>query len=187
MNENQEFEDNSKDITVSSYLSYLNYDKFSFAEDIECNYITCGRPNICLNEGFCKCSEDFANFVSNQNDLKKVNLVKSRGSSYCGYKRKKQLIAFLLELFLVFGIGHIYLENYVIGVIKFLIFTYFWILRNFCCSYFNPKQVEESRNLEVKWYNLLLMLITIIWYFLDIILLAMNKYTDGNYISPVSW
>ena len=52
----------------------------------------------------------------------------------CSYQQKKQLKAFLLELFLCYGAGHFYIHNYKLAIpklvltkiIKFRIFLFFF-------------------------------------------------------------
>ena len=43
-------------------------------------------------------------------------------SLYCDYKQKKQLTAFLLELFVGFGAGHFYRGNYLMARLKLVAF-----------------------------------------------------------------
>ena len=57
---------------------------------------------------------------------------------YCCYKKKSQLTAFYLELFIGFGIGHFYIDNVHFGLIKFfsqiLLCLIFWCVLIHSCK-----------------------------------------------------
>lgn len=98
----------------------------------------------------------------------------------CTYQRKFQLYTFLLELFITFGVGHFYAENYSIGVIKAI----FWIICYFLfffLRYINKKKEENSAiTLFIALLGCIFCCGMIIWQIVDIIFIAVNRYEDGN-------
>ena len=69
--------------------------------------LNCFLPyGVCLNETTCLCMPDYA-------DLQATPV-------FCSSKRKKIIVAGLLELFRPLGLGHIYAGNYIIGIAKFI-------------------------------------------------------------------
>jgi hypothetical protein len=98
----------------------------------------------------------------------------------CNYKKKKQLYAFLLETFLMFGVGHFYLENYLHAIIKAIFFALGYFL--FILLRTISKKTEENNTLTlvIAFMGCLTCLGMIIWQIIDIVLLGLGKYTDGN-------
>lgn len=110
----------------------------------------------------------------------------------CCYKKKSQFTAFLLEVLLGFGIGHFYIKNYTIAIIK-LIFQIIsccsCCLIGFCFCYKSNKHNEEPSNKQIALnINFIAwILLYIIWQFIDLILFGINFYNDGNGVSLESW
>ena len=61
---------------------------------------------------------------------------------YCCYKKKSQLTAFYLELFIGFGIGHFYIGNIYFGLIKFFLQIFFCLI--FCCVLYHSCKKEHT-------------------------------------------
>ena len=78
----------------------------------------------------CECNMGYSSY-----DIEKL---KSENNILCCYKQKGQLTAFLLEMFIGFGVGHFYLGNIIFGVIKLCIqvflCTLFWCVTYFACN-----------------------------------------------------
>ena len=76
-----------------------------------------GKRGKCTLDNQCKC---FDGYLSIDDD---------NFPFYCNYEQKKQITAFLLEFFIGFGIGHLYVGNVDIALDKLITFftTYFII------------------------------------------------------------
>lgn len=92
----------------------------------------------------CVCNMGFSSFD--------IETLKSESNILCCYKQKSQLKAFLLELFLGFGIGHFYLGNIYLGLFKlgFQISACaaIWCIMYFACNreYTIEVQANEINN-----------------------------------------
>ena len=147
-------------------------DPYAFASTAEkCSLKNCPSPNNCVAEYACKCTLEKANFILIGNENK--NNSEIIGKSYCTYTRKKQLFAFLLELFIM-PIGHFYSGNYGIGFAKILIPILLIIL--YCMD----------RNTVKHLINLFSCVISI-WWLIDIILYGVNYYNDNNGVKLQHW
>ena len=69
----------------------------------------------------------------------------------CCYEQKGQLTAFLLEMFLGFGIGHFYLGNFYFAIIKLLVQIFlcflFWCVTYFAC---NREHIFQASSNEIN-------------------------------------
>lgn len=141
----------------------------------ESSFITCGFykcPSYggeCSGEfkETCTCFEEYTTYPFDTDTL-------------CQYKKKKQLIAFLLEFFLMLGIGHYYLENYVHAILKSIVFLTAYSL--FISLKFLSVKTEQNNPYRVIISLLasLLLITIIVWQCIDVILMGIGFYTDGN-------
>lgn len=142
-----------------------------------CNEIPCpSDKGICSLQNRCYCFEDY----STHSNFRKY------GNHQCNYERKSQMFAFFLEFILSFGLGHFYLGNISLGLIKFLycllsvtIFLIIPLLTN-----------KYDRRLWIKitpYFQLFFTLIFCVWQIIDSVLFGMNLYTDWNDVYPKSW
>ncbi len=94
---------------------------------IKTSYSICNQNNCPPNRGYCRGNECICepNFITLNNAYVKNNGV------YCNYKVKSRYMAFLLEFFFPFGIGHFYSGNTVLAIIKLALFIF---LLTMCCS-----------------------------------------------------
>jgi hypothetical protein len=74
-------------------------------------------------EIYCQCNKGYSSYNRGKNDV------------FCCYKKKSLLISFLLELFIGFGSGHIYLGNTVYATIK-LCLELFFCVGMICVTYY---------------------------------------------------
>jgi len=171
-----------------NYFKFLQKDKYRYAKNIECNKYNCFAPNICLDATFCKCGEEYANF-NEDNPFINGNDNYDNNKIYCNYKRKKQIISFVLEFFLFFGMGHVYSGNYILGISKFIFFILLIIFK--LKKDKNSKEIdieeEENNNKNANWLHLMILLSAVIWYIIDIVFLALRKFIDGNGVPMLSW
>lgn len=124
--------------------------------------------------GYCQCNEEYATYPYNS-------------TPYCTYKRKKQWKAFVLEAVVAFGSGHLYTENYGRGISKLIFWvigwTFFIMMR-----FFSVKNGKRDETAFI--FSMLSCFFTfgmIIWYAIDVVLIGINRYRDGNGISFESW
>ena len=108
--------------TTTKYIDTSNFlyssDKETVVKFHEIKLNSCDKTSctpgkaICLDNHTCICNKgylDIPQFRNNKNE-------------YCTYQLKKRSIAFLLELLIPFGFGHIYVGHYFLGVLKFCLF-----------------------------------------------------------------
>lgn len=105
----------------------------------------------------------------------------------CTYKRKKQWIAFVLEAVVAFGAGHFYSENYRMAIPKLIFWIIGWVL--FLTMRIISMRREKTDELALIYASLSLLFTTgmIIWYAVDVIMIGLNRYEDGNGVSLYSW
>ncbi len=161
-------------------LIFLSWMTFTMSEIIE-EYIICGEFKCVKGRG--ECFED-TSFVCN-NDW---DTYPETSIEMCNYKKKTQLIAFLLETFLSFGVGHFYTNNYKKAIPKLL----FWILGFYLLLsirfYSKQKESTDSVSLLFCLFGFITCTGMIIWHISDIVSLALNYgYLDGNGIELYSW
>ena len=77
---------------------------------------------------YCECNKGYSSYNIDLNDIGKNDV-------FCCYKKKSLLISFLLELFIGFGSGHIYLGNTVYATIK-LCLELFFCVGMICVTYY---------------------------------------------------
>ena len=130
------------------------------------NNNNCFLPyGICVNQTLCLCMPDYANVNG-----------PTINSLLCSYKKKKLVIAGLLELFLPLGLGHFYSGHFIIGTIKFF---YNLTLYSMCCLLYCKG--HDNENL----YGFLLICIFLsilipIWNVIDLICFFSGIYNDGH-------
>jgi hypothetical protein len=149
-------------------------DPYEFQKNILCTKQNCYYPyGICTDAKTCRCMDEYASYKSP--DDKKPQI------TYCTYRRSKQLVAFLLEFFLPFGVGHFYCGRIIFGMIKLLlmispcIFVLFFIF-------------GKS---DITLVTMVLMCLFgcgwTVWEIVDIVLFAINSYRDGNGVQLARW
>ena len=137
-----------------------------FFSEGECNDQTCNQKNgKCVDPNKCVCNLGYSNYK-----LKPSNKT-------CSYKLKNQIIAFLLEFFLCFGVGHFYCLRYLMGIIKLCSFI---VIIIFDCVMKNIKYKSNKARNGITVFIYCLYFILILWQIFDICMFGMNKYKDGN-------
>lgn len=168
----------SKDDIFNTDRKRIKLNSYKYVENINCNKTTCGIPyGACLTKNVCKCTNYYANKISHS-DI-----------HFCSYKRKSQFSAFLLELVFSFGVGHFYLERYNYALLKFTLEILLLI------NYLVMRIIKIEIKLQISpcvslFFSLILTLLGFVvftFHFYDVVMLGMNKYTDGQGISLVSW
>ena len=124
----------------------------------------------------CKCNKQFANIKGNK--------------TACTYERKRQLTAFLLELFVGFGAGHFYRANYLEASLKLVAFLFgIYII---CLFPLTAKCVADCCDCDclVVLISLFWFLISAglaFWFIFDLVWFGKNKYLDKNGFCLMEW
>jgi len=140
---------------------------------INCTQETCDLDHMNCKENnleYCICKEDYASIKS---EPKK-----------CSIQRKKQLTAFLLELFVGFGAGHFYRHHYLMASLKLVAFVFgIYVI---CLFPLTAKCVTDCCDSDC-----LVVLVSIIfylyaaglatWYIFDLVYFGKNKWKDCSH------
>ncbi len=119
---------------------------------------------VCLNSNTCLCMPDYANVYIKGESISQI---------FCSYKKKKIIVAGLLELFLPFGLGHFYSGHHWIGSVKFFfslgVFMFSYLI---CCKHIPP-------NFGVILCYVILCCAIPIWNLVDLFLFFSGTVSDG--------
>ena len=124
----------------------------------------------------CTCNKQFANDEGNK--------------TACTYERKRQLTAFLLELFVGFGAGHFYRANYLEASLKLVAFLFgIYII---CLFPLTAKCVADCCDCDclVVLISLFWFLISAglaFWFIFDLVWFGKNKYRDRYGFCLMEW
>lgn len=154
-----------KFLIISLFLSY--------SLEQECNENNC-KNGECIDNIICECFNNYSTHPHTNNKK-------------CNYRKKKQWIAFLLEAIPSFGVGHLYLKNYTLGIAKLIIWLITSILIIFMRYYTIQREWKDEIALKFGLLSCIFTTSAIIWYITDLVLIGLNKYTDGNYIDLQPW
>lgn len=141
----------------------------------KCSISNCNGE--CTSSHVCKCEEGYAN-------------IKSNSKIYCSYKQKSQLAAFLFELFLPFGVGHLYVGRYLFGITKMIIVT---SPLTICLFTFLGILVSDkflnggNSSLVCIGVVFLFSIVGLVWWVADLVLFGTNNYSDGNNVPLNPW
>jgi hypothetical protein len=133
-----------------------------------CDQDNCSSPNVCINGVVCKCAHGLAHVHIDDGKL-------------CTYRQKRQLLAFFLELLFASGIGHIYAGRLLYGLLKMLfvlIVPAVLLIWAFCSK-------EKNSVILIILSTLCFLILT--WHLVDLVMLGMNKYNDGEGVPLVEW
>ncbi len=153
---------------INAYIPFLLTIIHSIA--IPCGNITCViDQGICMfrpENITCDCLPDYSTYPI-------------ESTTKCNYLRKKQYVAFLLELCITYGAGHFYTENYQLAVPK----LFFWIVSY--CLFIVLRMIIKSNedstaaSLIVALTSYLFCACMFCWQIADLVLFGMNVYKDG--------
>ena len=157
-------------------ITITKNDNYTFAITKEkCTVANCNGK--CTSKDICTCEDGYLNFKSNS-------------PIYCSYKQKSQLAAFLLELFLPFGIGHLYVGRTLFGITKMIIVT---SPVTICLFTFLGILVSDkflsggNSSLFCIGFVFVFSIIGIIWWIADLVIFGTNNYLDGNNLPLQEW
>ena len=148
----------------------------------ECTLIPCGNT-FCSKRGgrceetesgkICKCLPGFTTPEEDE-------------FYNCCYKQKSGIKAFFLEACLFFGVGHFYVGNKKLGIIKLIVYSVFFLSMLFICfrRFYQKKRFIFDSNIIIKMFKTLWILASgctvIIWQMVDSVMFCLGGYTDEN-------
>ena len=148
-------------------------DKEKLTEKKEYNCVV--NKSLCVLENM-NCTND-----TNTSCVCKENYVNGK-EKFCEYKqKKKQLTAFLLELFVGFGAGHFYRHHYLMASLKLVAFVFgIYVI---CLFPLTAKCVTDCCDSDclVVLVSILFYLYALglaFWYIWDLVYFGKNKYKD---------
>jgi len=149
----------------NSTLTLNSNHEYSHGECL--NNYNCFLPyGICLNSTTCMCMPEFANIYIEGHSVKELS---------CSYKRKRVLIAVMLEIFLPLGLGHFYVGHYTLGTAKFFYNFFLYLL---CCTMYYKGTSDEIFT-RMLFICIILSCVLPIWNIIDLFLFFTNAYKDG--------
>lgn len=155
------------------HIKYIQSTDLSNCGDIK--YVT--NHGICKftknNEPFVECKKEYTTYPENYNEK-------------CNYKRKRQIKAFLLELFVTYGSGHFYTENYKYAIPKLIVFVGLYCLFIALRIVSKAKEENKKANLAISISAAVCFIGMLIWQLLDVIKYGINSYKDGNGVELLS-
>ncbi len=150
----------------------------NLVEEYDCSKVeTCERKNADCNSDYTKCT-CYKGYTT------------SKEGKICGYEQKRQLTAFLLELFVGFGAGHFYRGAYLFASLKLVAFIFgIYII---CLFPLTAKCVSDCCDCDC-----LVILVSIFfylcacglafWFIFDLVQFGKNNYKDKNGYELFSW
>ena len=184
------------------YILYIsNSNNFSNAQSIP---PTCLPSSVCNNTILCSehghCYYDLMKYNSTNSNENLEKCICDTGyatgindSISCCYAQKSQIMAFMMEFIVGFGLGHFYLGRLTYFFIKFSCYCLF------CCSFYsiavcfcynNDELNQKTATPTQKFFNIVLITsccLYILWQWLDAILIGINFYLDGNEMPLDPW
>jgi thiol:disulfide interchange protein len=164
---------------------------FGSARNIACTQFNCQYPNQCVENGsVCRCGLEFAEYELNKPQENSEKTQSPLGNVYCSYRKKNQLVYFLLELLLNVGAGHFYAGNFLLGGIKlalmFVPCVAFFVLA--CLGIVAPNKLSGVFSFGF-WFCFVCLFScgVTVWWLVDVILIATRKITDGNGVPLNPW
>ena len=145
----------------------------------------------CKNESYCNMEHTFCSDEEKEKcSCYKAYIYNNDTDKQCDYKQKKQLTAFLLELFVGFGAGHFYRGKYLVASLKLVAFIFgIYII---CLFPLTAKCVSDCCDSDC-----LVILVSIFfylcacglafWFIFDLVNFGKNNYKDKNGYKLYSW
>ena len=182
-------------IPLELFDEAVNFNKNFVKTNINCNKKNCRSPyGECLNNRICECLEGYASIEINSFNSNKTESKKPFDNNiYCNYKQKNQLFGFLFEFIFIFGVGQFYLNRFIQGISKFILFVFLCfmlvLIKKFeiKANFFIDENISNKRNLIINILMILSLCSFSIIHIYDIYMLATNSYLDGYGVEVLSW
>ena len=105
-----------------------------------------------------------------------------KSETACNYRQYDQVIPFLLEFFLNFGLGHFLIRSLWVGTLKMIILL---IIPAILCTILFALHFFKT---SLWWWTTsFFIIIAFIWWIVDAILFGTNYYYDGNSVPLLPW
>ena len=135
-----------------------------------CNQLNCPPLRGICSRDICICDDNYKT-INNKN-------IQSNGI-FCNYPLKSRFVAFVLEFFFPFGVGHFYSGKTILAAIKL---GFFVLLISLCCFVLccvNAKAVNGCA-FFICIVLILCIISLVIMEFIDLICYGIGFYVDGN-------
>lgn len=170
-NDNEHNDNSSKNITLQRKLELYSSDKILF-DNFSCETNSECNNGICMKNQ-CVC---YFGYITQKIDTES-----------CIYKQNKQTTAFILELFLGFGVGHFYCEKYGRGIWKAIMMLIGML--SICRFPVDSHHFRQKMGLiivdSVFFVSWAILCATFFIY--DLVEIASGSYLDGNEIPLLGW
>ncbi len=168
-----------KDDTLKSYEA-AKISLLRSLSEFKCidNISSCSNHGVC-NEDKSDCICDSGHISYPIDNIEK-----------CNYTQKKQLVAFLCELFLGFWAGHFYSERYQTAGLKlaaFLFGIYIICLFPISAKCISDRCDSDYLVIAVSCFYYCCAVGLAFWFIYDLVMFGMNNYNDGNGITLLPW
>jgi TM2 domain-containing membrane protein YozV len=130
---------------------------------------------ICAKDNKCECFEGYTTLIENNFHYYQ-----------CNYEKKSKVIAFLFEVIIGFGVGHLYLGNIGIAISKliFCFMTAFFI----CFFPHFAKRIKSKLIRRISPYTQSVFgIIYFIWQAVDGVFIGLSLYKDSNGVEMIEW
>lgn len=147
------------------------YNWFHYVRNIDCAAPKCEHPyGRCIEDNkTCACEQGYVNDIQKNEDPALIKLEK-----YCTYKQKKQLTAFLLELLIAMGVGHLYAGRLDLGLPKLFLTLLVCILGG------ARFKADSGVATILSIISCIVCCGLFVWEIVDLVFYGTNKYSDGN-------
>ena len=166
MSKNNNSRKNSKNLLFFILIS------LSLIKSINSN---CNEMNCLPTRGMCSNNQ----CICNENYITTDNKVLENHGLFCNYELKARFIAFLLEFFFPFGVGHFYSGKIYLAIIKLGLFA---IMICSCCCVLCCVVGKEAGALSFTICIIIVLsiIVLVVMEIFDLIGYGLGIYTDGN-------
>ena len=181
--------------TDKSKIYYYNSEQENLQNFLDAKSALAKLRNLqvfkCIDEatscsGFGACNDDKTDCICSTG-----HLTYPQDSPFkCNYTQKKQLVAFLLELFLGFGAGHFYSERMTFAGLKlaaFLFGIYIICLFPISAKCISDRCDSDYLVIAVSCFYYCCAVGLAFWFIYDLVMFGMNKYLDGLDLPLLPW
>ena len=151
------------------FIILISFSLFKLSYSV-CNPSNCPPLRGICSQNRCVCEEGYMT-VNNK-------IIQNNGV-FCNYHLKSRFIAFLLEFFFPFGVGHFYSGKTILAVVKLGIFV---LLICSCCTVLIclPKKDVNACSVIVCLIVVLCIIGLIFMEIFDLVSYGLGIYNDGN-------
>ena len=192
---------NSNILHKNKYTPVHNYSKISYLGKISIKDFHKKKYKIrnllsnfkCTDNSSCnyhgRCTDDKKNCTCDYGFLTNQEII-DFNNTFCNYEQKKQLNAFLFELFLGFGAGHFYTLRYTHAALKlsaFIFGIFIMCLFPLTAKCLSEKLESDCLVLTASCFYYLCSIGLAYWFIYDLVQFGMNSYLDGYGLELLSW